>query len=685
MSARLLSPFFLLVHLLLALLAWSTEVRAESAFLRQGREQEVLALFAPYVLGGPVSGGFTLWDVSIEPTRILVTLKGPAGRSERLALVHPADESAPADAPRTANFRVILPEALDSEGRAAAEALLMAVMHNDHQALWDAPAPAFSPGKRHLTRLSARVVNRWQRIDGIALLLVLWLLAGLLAGRALARQPRWMLPTLVLIVLGGAWVRWFLAPASFLGAWPWSRLWPNISQVADGPLMAWITGRFGSVYLTDVIVYTNFTYAVLMPLVMFSHGSFLARDARVGLLAAFFVACLPQHIRFSRAEDTFVPSLVLTSLAFASLHAWLRDPSQPVRLLSFLSLPPLLFLSFTLRPLNILFLVVYLVALVTLYPEVAPRHRRRLAALAIVVAGLLALPGYLASNEQAIRSILSDLSWLWLVPKVLLHPSFFVLSDPRVTPPLLFLLAIMGVRILWSSEDRRTVLFLLGWILLFVVGHSTVVQESMQPRYMMHLVVPFLLLASLAGVRWFEGAGPGRWWLAAVGLLVLSLSPWMYRSFLQDLSFTEMQEHAFVLRVREQIPEGCAVIEYAGEDPWAADLRFQRAGERVGPRRSHRFLSVPVFASGVIPLVPTMPTLERIQKSPPACLYVYQGLSCWLSERPDPCRNLLQSLSFQEIARQELPMKLYDRANIHPSRRDEPSVTLILGRVINLP
>jgi hypothetical protein len=671
---------------LLARLLWPSEARAEPSFLRRGREQEVLALFAPYPLGGPVAGGFALWDVAIEPTRINVTLKGPDGRSEHLSLVHPSDDTAPADAPRTANFRALVAGSSDAEGKAAVEALLAAVERNDQQSLWDAPAPEFHAGQSEVTRLSAGLVNRWQRLDGLALLLALWLLASLLAGRALARQPRWMIPALALVVFAGAWIRWHLAPATFLGAWPWSRLWPNISQVADGPVMAWITARHGPVYLTDVISWTNLAYAALMPLALFSHGSFLARDARVGLLAAFFVAFLPQHIRFSRAEDAFVPSLVLTSLAFAALHAWLRDPSRLVRILCFLALPPLLFLAFTLRPLNILFLAVYLAAIVALHPEAAPRRRRGLAAFAVVSVGLLALPGYVATNEQAIRPILSDLSWLRLVPKLILWPSFFVLSDPRVTPPLLFLLACWGVWKIWPTGERRVVLFLLGWLLLFVVGHSTVVQQSMQPRYFMHLVVPFLLLASLAAARWHEGAPePRRRWVAAAGLLVLALSPWIHRSFLRDLSYTEMVEHAFVLRAREQIPEGCTVIEYAGEDPRAAELRFVRAGERVGPRRSHRFQVVPAFDPGVVPLSPTTLSLEKIRKNPPACLYVYQGLSCWFSERPERCRDLLRSLSFEEVARLDTPMKLYDDANVHPSRRGESSVTLLLGRVQGRP
>ncbi|MCZ7679075.1 MAG: hypothetical protein M5U28_10100 [Sandaracinaceae bacterium] len=98
-------------------------------------------------------------------------------------------------------------------------------------------------------------------------------------------------------------------------------------EVADGAWLARVAEHQGqSFFVTDVAMWTNYAYAVAMPLVLFSHATYLLRDARAGLAAAFAIAFLPQHVRFSRCEDGFVASLVLTSLAFALIHGWLRDP-----------------------------------------------------------------------------------------------------------------------------------------------------------------------------------------------------------------------------------------------------------------------------------------------------------------------------------------------------------------------
>jgi hypothetical protein len=676
-GARLLA----LLGFLLASLVLTPVALADPAFLRQGREQDALALFAPYTLGGPVLAGFALWDVAIQASRIDVTLQGPDNRRARLSLVHPEDRSAPADAPRTAHFRIVEGVENDPEGQAAARALGEAVRRNDQRSLWEAPALEPVPKEGAVGRATANFMNRWGRIDGVLLLLGLALLAALLAARILAGAPRWMTAALVGIVAAGLLLRLRFAPVSFLGAWPWSRLWPTISQVADGPGLAWITARTGPVALTDVIAWTHLAYAALMPLALFSHGAFLLRDPRVGLLAAFAVAFLPQHIRFSRAEDAFIPSLLLTSLAFAALHAWLRDPSRPVRIAALLSLPLLLALGYTLRPLNLLFVLVYLAAIAGLHPEHAPPRRRWIGALVVLAVALLSLPGYLAANEAPLRGVASDLSWILGIPRVLLQPSLLVLSDPRVTPPLLLLLAGAGVGRLRNTAERRVVAFLLGWLLLFLVFHAVVVQESMQPRYHMHLVVPFLLLASLAAVRWWEQARPEvrRWWASGAALMI-ALSPWIHRGFLVDLSRTEQQEHAFVVGAQRMVPEGCAVLEYSN-DGLAANLRFRRIGERVGPSRSHRHRTIPLFAAGVISQDPTAPTLDELRSAPPPCLYLYEGLSCWSASSPEPCRALRSRLRVDEVERREVPMKLYDDASVHPARRQEPTVTFSLSRV----
>ncbi len=675
---RLGPGFLVFVVTLLGLLpdAW-----AHPSILGKGQERAVLALFAPYTLGGEVSGGFRLWDIAIESKEIRVGLKGPGERSGRLELVHPEERGLPREAPRSAHFAVRRGDSGDVEARAAEDALIEALKRNDRESLWADPPALEVVENKPLARATV-LLNRWNRLDGLLILAVVLVLGVGLATRLLVRESWWMTAALGgILVAGGLW-RLALAPASFLGAWPWSRLWPSVSSITEGDGLAWVTARTGQLALTDVISWTHLAYAVLMPLVLFSHASFLLRDARMGLLAAFAVAFLPQHIRFSRAEDAFIPSLVLTSLAFAAIHAWLRDPSRPVRVAALLSLPLSLYMGYQLRPLNLAFLLVYLVAILVLHPENAPRHRRLIGAAAVVGMALVVLPTYLQSNGEVIGSVLSRPTWLLGVPLVILWPPHLVLTDPRITPPVLVIFAVLAGKLLWRTRERRVLLFLLGWLLLFVTLHAVVTQTTLQPRYHMHLVVPFLLLAAMGAVHFWDRSDPvkRRWW-AAAALAMMGVSPVLHAGFIRDLSHAEQQEHAFVMEAKALVPEGCTVIEYAGADPEAKDLRFVRAGERVGGRRTWRYQVIPVFEAGVRARDPKAPSLEATLQEPPSCLYVYEGLACMSSRDPRACTALRERLEIDEIARRQVPLKIYDESNVHQERRGEPTVTLLLARV----
>jgi hypothetical protein len=659
---------------LLFLLTWSSPATAHPHVLRAGREAEILALFAPYQLGSPILTGVSLWNVAIQRKKIEIELRMASGATATVWLLHPEDTSATEGALRSKHFSGVIRSAEEPEARAAAAALLAAVQRNDQSSLWEAPGVQ-RQGGAGLPRIKA-LVTEWRQFDGLLVLAALALLSAMLAARHLAGGPRWQAALLLGLTAAGLAVRLAVAPVSLLGAWPWSRVWPSVSSVANGATLEWLAQRHGQFDLTDVTSWTHLAYATLMPAVLFAHGAFLLKDTRMGLVAAAAITFLPQHIRFSRAEDAFIPSLVLTSLAFASLHAWLRDESRIVRGLALLALPFLLYVGYQLRPLNIAFTAVYLLAIATLHPEQAPRHRRWIASLLVVAVALVIAPGYVGNNDTTLRSLLASPTWLLSVPLVLLWPPYFVLTDPRVTPPVLALLALGCIWKFHDSSDRRMVRFLCSWLLLFVVLHSVVVQETMQPRYHMHLVVPFLLLAAMGGVRlWDRYAGQamrrGRW-AAAAGASV-ALAPWLHGAFIKDLSWVEQREYAFVLEARGLVPDGCTVLEYTPELP-ARDLRFQRVGARVGGEPSQRFQARPLLAgdSGGM--------LDELAGAPPACLYYYEGLSCMQAPSPEVCKGLRERLELEPQLRIEVPARYYDDHNAHPARQGEPTVTLILAR-----
>ncbi|MDI1449364.1 hypothetical protein [Polyangium sp. 6x1] len=682
MTLRRALSFLLFV---LALVVWAPRAFAHPYMLPGGREKDVLALFAPFTLGKEIDAGFALWNVSIEQQRIVVGLREPKGREARLSLVHPEDTAARAEAPRSSSFVALRDPTGDPAAEKAVTTLLEALARNDHGGLWIEPTPSSSKSVRPTQRIATAFASgQWGDLDGIAVLAAFVVLAAVIAARLTRGEPPWIRAALVCIIVLGAATRLWLSPVSFLGAWPWSRLWPNVRAVAEGPLLEAAAARAGGpFYLTDVISWTNFGYAAAMPLVLFGHATYLLRDPRAGLFAAFAIAFLPQHIRFSRCEDAFVPSLVITSLSFALIHAWLRDSSRVFRMVAIACLPAALYTGYLLRPLNILFIVVYMAAVVSLHPETAPRSRRVIGGLAILGMGIVVFPTFLRTNDAPVRAALLEPRWLLDVGQAILVPHLFVLTDPRVTPPLLLVLAVAGAILGYRAGERRLVVFLLGWLAIFTIAHAFVMEPTMRPRYHMHLVVPFLLLGAIA-VPWLWERRRAGVFVACGALLA---APLLHRGWIEDVGFTEMREHAFVQNAREIVPEGCTVIEYVGADAQAKDLRFARMGERAGgrDRGQDRYRVVPAFAPGVSPEGKVDRTLEEVLRDPPACLYLYEGLPCWSGKAEEEayagtCSDLRQKLGAEVVMQGEVPLVIYDRQNMPPGRRDSPNVTFWLSR-----
>lgn len=652
-----------------AALAAPASALAQPHVIGPGHEAAVLALVAPHALGTEVADGFALWDVSIESSRIAITVRRADGVEARVFLQHPDDS--PSDAPTSASFAIVPAPDAPAEARRALEQLEAAVRANDGGEFWGTAGSTADLGSGsggHETRRAALWGDAdWVPIDGLAVILLVLVLGVLLSARLLADAPRWMAGALAGIVVSGLIVRVLLAPPTFLGAWPWTRLYPHVRAVAQGHWLAAVARAAGETfYVTDVALSTNFAYAALMPLVLFAHATYLLRDPRAGLWASFAVAFLPQHVRFSRCEDGFVGSLVLTSLAFALVHGWLRDPSRVVRGLLLVALPFVLYPGYLLRPLNILFIGVYVVALVALHGESAPRWRRVLGIVVVVAVGAAALVQFIGRNAETVASSVRP-ALLESVVEVVLSPRLLVLSDPTRTPPALIALAIAGGTIAWRAGERRLVAFLAGWLALFVVAHAVVVQESMQPRYHLHLVVPFLLLGALAVAH-----GKAEWLrdrrrrtIAGVALASIALAPWLHGTFVGDVGYTELGEYAFVRDARDVVPEDCTVLEYVGGEPgvMGAGSRFERIGELASPHRELRFDVVPVYAGGRTS--EDDPSLEVLAASPPACLYVYDGLACSIARDAEhhACAALRDRFGAETVREASLPVRLYDEAS----------------------
>jgi hypothetical protein len=672
----------------------------------EGNEERVLALFSPYALAAPITPEYRLWNVRIEPSRIEVELRradalpgepgdAPSGAprgaaaapgTTTLSLVHP--DEARADAERSASFALVASGADDEAARRARQRLAEAIRRNDAGGFWrEATRPALSTWS--VPRLLGAA--EWGPIDGVIFAALIFALGGLLAARNLRGQPGWMTGALLAAIVAGALVRLAVSPRVFLGAWPWSRLYAHARAVAESPWLDVIAGLAGApVTLIDVMLWTTFAYAVAMPLVLFSHATYLLRDARAGLIAAALVALLPQHVRFSIAEDGFVGSLTLTSLGFALFHGFLRDPSRAVRLACVLTLPFILFPGYLLRPLNILFVPVYALAALALHPDEAPRSRRVVALAVVLGVGAAAASIFLRRHQETIGAVTSPVEWLIHVLIVLVDPRLLVLTDIRVTPLPLVALAVAGGVWAYREGERRLVLFLLGWLLLFLVAHAVVVQETMQPRYHMHLVVPFLLLAALGAVRaWARlrdaaaHARRRRALLAAAAAWVV-LAPALHLGFIRHLDYAEQQEFLFVRAAAPRVPAQCVVVEYTGGPPDVDELRFSRAAALAGAARGRRFRVVGVTPDGGG--TRGHPTLDEVLAERPPCLMLYEGLACSAFRAPgetyaSACLRLRQRLAATEVvAETRTPARLYDSASGGPEGLATPEVPLRLAR-----
>lgn len=163
-------------RLCLALMLSASLAKAgEEQIIGSGREAEVMALFAPYSLGGAISGGFKLWNVSIGADHIDVELKDEAGALVRLKLGPRAGQSE-----TTASFGVTRDgEAQMGPAREAADVLLARVRANDRGEFF----------RRNVER-EGRAVEPASLTRGLAWPIGLGLATGLLMLWARGRRAR---------------------------------------------------------------------------------------------------------------------------------------------------------------------------------------------------------------------------------------------------------------------------------------------------------------------------------------------------------------------------------------------------------------------------------------------------------------------------------------------------------------
>ena len=617
-------------------------------YIGPGREAEVQALFAPHALGDEVAPGRVLVRLRIEPTSIHVGLAPTADDAPDGWVELQRPDGRARDVP---SFVV----AGDDPARAA---IVRAVQRNDDGTFW---ADAVTPSTG---RVQQRVLPEW----GLGLLALLFLLVVARAARgsgpgsgAGSGAGRWLIG----ITLAAAMVRWAMAPRALLGVWAWTRTTDVQAAMLDGSVLPWLS-TYGAFTELQVLSALGFAFAALTPLAVFAHARLLLGRPDRALWAAAIVAAMPLHVRFSASEVAFVPSLLLSSLAFATMHLALKDPSRIVRAALLLALPFVVFVVLHARPLNVLFVALMVVWIVAARPEAASvpptraRAARWVAALSIVGVGALVTVGHLLTRYG--ENVREGLSFRTLTDGLtgLLDPGVNTLLDVRCTPPVLLLLLLALGWAAWRGApverlERLRRRYLVAWWFAFFVTHAYVLPENPlnQARYHLHLVVPLAMMAALGlEVLWRARARAPRVavWVAAAWL---GVAPCMHAGFVTDVSPNELREVGFVQRAAQQVPEGCTVVEVASE---AEGARFARAARVFrGGERGTRFQNV---------RVPPDAANAGAAPSLPACVYLYMGLPCATmagADRAATCASLLRARRWELVLEDRFGHAPFDR------------------------
>ncbi len=704
----------------------SHRANAQGAVIEAGREDDVLALLAPFAPGSVIDG-WRIENVAIEMASIDIVFvpendeATPEAVAPYLHLVHHGQDDGGSDnSVETRSFLISFHGFhQDTRARQSLRVLAEAIEANDDGTFW-AHAPTITGDAPPPIR---------ERLDYLLLTFFFFLaVIGVSFHVCTARI------TLLVITLMGIALRIALSPQTLLGAWFYSRTTDMQRALLRSPLLleanAFLEESWAEI---DILCAIGLAFACVTPLAIYLHARLLLGSEKRALMAATMIALLPMHIRFSWSEVAFIPSLVLSSCLFASAHGVLKGAPR-VAVPATVAMVALTAATLSARPLNFLFILLlwfYVGAI-----SQAPRRRRIIVALLSTATAVPFIFGeflhYYGDNvrDGASLRVVTDAFWL------LFDVDRNTLLNPRITPWWLTvsaLAAVVAVRPLaqlqqgfrrvlarpkQTGEDastssvetdqgdaaqfaktnsqpdeatevpngvshatRRVTLFLLTWLGLFFGTHAYVVPlaPAMQARYHLHLVVPFIFLAVLGSeflwARWRTmAASPRRTVTGTISVILLlwmAGAPFFHRSFIQDTAYNGLDELAFVRRAASQIEPGCAVVEFASRDLHA---RFRRGGRRLegGGYQLPYTLYVHTFES------PWTPPVE-------SCLYVYEGLSCFAEKAPNEdiapqCQEMLAAFPLETVDSTSYANRIYDgnqtRGLMHMDR-----IRLVLHRV----
>ena len=176
-------------------------------------------------------------------------------------------------------------------------------------------------------------------------------------------------------------------------------------QVEASPLL-WLFGPTGDgeLYRMDLMFWVHTGLAMVTPIVVFTHARHLFDSAGAALAAALIIALLPMDLRFSRSEVAFIPSIALSSLTFACIYSCIKERSRIIAGAALVVFVILASSTFTVRPLNIIFLPLFLVTMIWLADGDTSAIRKW------VVGGVLLIVGVAVIKNTLMVNYAQDLS-----------------------------------------------------------------------------------------------------------------------------------------------------------------------------------------------------------------------------------------------------------------------------------
>jgi hypothetical protein len=367
------------------------------------------------------------------------------------------------------------------------------------------------------------------------------------------------------------------------------------------------------------------------------------------LCVALLLAVLPQHLRFSAAEDLFVQGITFGLWSLALLASYRRTRRYEDVLLGVLAMA----LATQTRPDMIFFPVVVAAFLVCTEPRGWRTLFTRPMLVAVVVFAVLLVP-HVRDVLTAMREARSPAPHLSSMHRYL---DTLVVFDSRITPVVYPLMIVAGAG-WWAMRRPGWFLWIVGVYVGFTVFALSIFENP--PWLLRAQNLPMSYLVLLAG-----GAVPV--WMAAwrshprrgavVGMALLALAAVgvvaHWRGFVGELKDQQL-EWAFLERQVPQLPEQGTLVTVVAPGPHNLD----RFPEFLLTRSGRRYTLVDVrnAANGTVPW-----------PEPTAELLFYQGMYCYFAfpdePSPDPmtpfCRAVHEHYATEPLFVEDLRTEGY--------------------------